>query len=105
MTTWTQNKLPTNGEEGDAFEYFNCRACAYDAAGEGAAERGDDPRTCNVLTRALCGLPCPEIVCAEIPGAWPYGRAFRCLACEAWRVPIPQGEEREALRLEAAEHV
>lgn len=101
MIAYTHD-LPCNGEEGEAFEHFNCRICAYYAAWQEALDRGyDPPQSCNVYALAMTGECPPEIVAAEVPGAWPYGRAFQCSALEPWRVPIPQGEEREKMRAEA----
>lgn len=102
VTAWTHD-LPSNGEEGEAFEHFNCRLCAYHEAWWVASDRGLPPTPCcQVFARAMLGKEKVfEIVCAEVPGAWPYGRAFQCSALECWRVPIPQGDERERLRIEA----
>jgi hypothetical protein len=97
---WTHT-LPGNGDEGDAFEHWNCRLCAHWQAWWDANERGDNPSSCNVFCLAMAGEEVPQIVCAEVSGAWPYGRAWQCLALELWRVPIPQGDERERLRKEA----
>lgn len=94
--------LPGNGDEGDAFEHWNCRLCAYwEAWWDAMEEHGHEPPSCNIFCLAMAGVEQEEIVCAEVPGAWPYGRAWQCTALVPWRFPIPPVEERERLREEA----
>ena len=87
--------LPSNGDEGDAFEHYNCHLCAYSEAWWDAQERGHTPQSCNVACRAMAGEEVAEIVCAEVPGAWPFGRAWQCTVMIPWRIPIPPESERE----------